>query len=127
MVDVVEAAEADQTSQLDKCDMGQAIKVILLGRLTDLADQSELVIDLGTLGQAGKGAMLQDTAQKSGQAMDWQALCDQIRAMGFADLAEAICSDQVKLAQNGRLLADKYGLQAQAGDEIALLPPVSGG
>jgi len=28
---------------------------------------------------------------------------------------------------NGALLADKAALQAGAGDEIALLPPVSGG
>jgi molybdopterin synthase sulfur carrier subunit len=31
------------------------------------------------------------------------------------------------VALNGALMADKATLQAGAGDEIALLPPVSGG
>jgi molybdopterin synthase sulfur carrier subunit len=33
----------------------------------------------------------------------------------------------VRLAVNGTVLSDKAALQAVDGDEIALLPPVSGG
>jgi molybdopterin synthase sulfur carrier subunit len=42
-------------------------------------------------------------------------------------LAEAACEPRTRVAVNGALLADKAALQAGAGDEIALLPPVSGG
>ena len=42
-------------------------------------------------------------------------------------LSEAAKGDKVKLALNGTVLADKTALAAQDGDEVALLPPVSGG
>ena len=42
-------------------------------------------------------------------------------------LGEAVRGDKVKLALNGALLADKTALAADDGDEVALLPPVSGG
>ena len=37
------------------------------------------------------------------------------------------CDEKVKVAHNGTLLADRTSLSAHDGDEIALLPPVSGG
>ena len=43
------------------------------------------------------------------------------------ELGGWLASDKVKLAVNGAILADKLDLQAADGDEIALLPPVSGG
>jgi molybdopterin synthase sulfur carrier subunit len=43
----------------------------------------------------------------------------------LADLAGA--SDKVRVAINGAVLADKTTLAAEDGDEVALLPPVSGG
>ncbi|QDH36249.1 MoaD/ThiS family protein [Porphyrobacter sp. YT40] len=42
-------------------------------------------------------------------------------------LADALDDPRNRVALNGALLADKAALQAAAGDEIALLPPVSGG
>ncbi len=42
-------------------------------------------------------------------------------------VAEALADPRNRVAVNGALIADKPGLQAAAGDEIALLPPVSGG
>ena len=42
-------------------------------------------------------------------------------------LAEALDDPRNRVALNGALIADKRSLQAAAGDEIALLPPVSGG
>lgn len=55
--------------------------------------------------------------------LDWAGL------LGALDtgMAAQIASDRVRLAVNGALLADKTQLQAGAGDEVALLPPVSGG
>lgn len=44
-----------------------------------------------------------------------------------APLAEALASDSTKVAVNGALAADKAAIVATAGDEIAFLPPVSGG
>ena len=51
--------------------------------------------------------------------LDWAAL--------VAQLGEGLTGDKVKVALNGTVLADKTSLQAADGDEIALLPPVSGG
>ena len=42
-------------------------------------------------------------------------------------LGEALRGEKVKVALNGTVLADKTALAARDGDEIALLPPVSGG
>ena len=43
------------------------------------------------------------------------------------DLGDALEGGKVKLAVNGAVLADKRTLMAEDGDEVALLPPVSGG
>ena len=42
-------------------------------------------------------------------------------------VAETVGSERVRLACGGELLADKTQLLAQDGEEVALLPPVSGG
>ena len=79
-----------------------AVKLVFLGRLADLAGapESELPAPL-----------------------DWPALVEALSG----DLGEWIAGDKVKLAVNGTVLADKAALQANDGDEVALLPPVSGG
>ena len=79
-----------------------AVTVVVLGRLADLAG-------VGELEMAGP--------------VDWAALLERLHgAMG-----EAASGERVKLALNGAVLADKTALLARDGDEIALLPPVSGG
>lgn len=55
--------------------------------------------------------------------LDWAGL----RAAFPPALAEAVDDPRNRVALNGALLADKAVLQAADGDEIALLPPVSGG
>jgi molybdopterin synthase sulfur carrier subunit len=78
------------------------ITVVLLGKLADLAGAPTLTL-------AGP--------------LDWAGL---LAALPSA-LAETIDDPRNRVALNGALMADKATLQAGAGDEIALLPPVSGG
>ncbi len=43
------------------------------------------------------------------------------------DLSAALNSSKVRLAVNGKLIADRGALMLRDGDEVAFLPPVSGG
>lgn len=79
-----------------------AVKLVFLGRLADLAGAPE---------------------REVGAPLDWPALVEALQG----DLGEWIAGDRVKLALNGAVLADKTVLRAEDGDEVALLPPVSGG
>ncbi len=78
------------------------ITIVLLGKLADLAGAPSLFLP-GPLDWAGLRAALPEA------------------------LAAAAEDPRNRIALNGVLLADKAGLQAGEGDEIALLPPVSGG
>ena len=55
--------------------------------------------------------------------LDWDGL---IAALP-GPLGEAVHHQRTRLALNGAVLADRTSLAARDGDEIALLPPVSGG
>ena len=79
-----------------------AVRLVFLGKLADLAGAPEKEV-------AGP--------------LDWQALLDALPD----PLAEVARGEKVKLALNGTVLADKTALTASEGDEVALLPPVSGG
>lgn len=79
-----------------------AVRVVFLGKLADLA-----------------GA----PAKEVSGPLDWQALL----AALSGPLAEAVRGEKIKVALNGTVLADKAALAADHGDEVALLPPVSGG
>ena len=79
-----------------------AVKLLFLGKLADLA-----------------GAPEQDLAGP----LDWAGLLAALPAA----LAAAVQGEKVKLAVNATVLADKTALAAADGDEVALLPPVSGG
>lgn len=78
------------------------ITVVLLGKLADLGGAPSLAL---------------------AAPLDWAGL---LAALPDA-LAEAAQDPRVRAAVNGALLADKAALHAGEGDEIALLPPVSGG
>ena len=78
------------------------IRVVFLGKLADLAGAGE--------------------AELAGP-LDWEGLL----ALLPTALAEAAADPRNRIAVNGALLAEKGALQASGGDEIALLPPVSGG
>lgn len=55
--------------------------------------------------------------------LNWTGL---IEAVGPA-VAEQLQTKRVHIACAGRVLSEKSALNAQDGDEVALLPPVSGG
>lgn len=79
-----------------------AVKLVFLGKLADLA-----------------GAPDRDVPGP----LDWAGLLAALPG----PLGEAAKQDRTRIAVNGALLADKASLQAADGDEVALLPPVSGG
>ena len=79
-----------------------AVRLVFLGKLADLA-----------------GAPEKDVAGP----LDWEGLLAALPG----PLGEVVRGDKVKLAVGGTVLADKTALRAADGDEIALLPPVSGG
>ncbi len=85
------------------CDRRMStVKLVFLGKLADLAGEENRTV---------------------AAPLDWNGLLLQLGE----PLAGEIASDRVKLAVDGILLADKTALEAPAGTEIALLPPVSGG
>ncbi len=79
-----------------------AIKLVFLGKLADLAGVSEKLVEA---------------------PLDWEGLLDELHG----PLGEAAAQERTKIALNGAVVADKTTLSARDGDEIALLPPVSGG
>ena len=79
-----------------------AVKLVFLGKLADLA-----------------GAPDKDVAGP----LDWKGLLEALPG----PLGEAVRGERTRLALNGAVLPDKTALAAANGDEVALLPPVSGG
>jgi len=79
-----------------------AVRLVFLGKLADLANAPELEVE---------------------GPLDWNGLLGRLHG----PLGEAVAGERVKLALNGKVLPDKTALSAADGDEIALLPPVSGG
>lgn len=79
-----------------------AVRLVFLGKLADLAGSEE---------------------RSLAAPLDWPGVLAALEP----ELASAISADTTKIAVNGALLADKSALAAGQGDEIAFLPPVSGG
>ena len=79
-----------------------SVKLVFLGKLADLA-----------------GAPAKDVPGP----LDWPGLLHALPG----PLGEAVKSEKVKLGLNGTVVPDKTALAASDGDEVALLPPVSGG
>jgi molybdopterin converting factor small subunit len=85
-----------------------AARLVFLGRLEELA------------GSGGADFAL-------GGSLEWAALVERLSSDYSPELVDLIAGDRVKVALNGALVADKQGLVLSNGDEIAFLPPVSGG
>lgn len=79
-----------------------AVTILFLGPLRDMAGQE---------------------TREVAAPLDWAGL---LEAVG-SEVAEQLQQERVNIACAGRVLADKAALMAQDGDEVALLPPVSGG
>lgn len=76
-------------------------RLVFLGRLEDVAGVAELAIAPGPL--------------------------DQILAALDPALAVQLLGERVRMALNGQLIAEGGGIVLAQGDELAFLPPVSGG
>jgi molybdopterin synthase sulfur carrier subunit len=79
-----------------------SVKLVFLGKLADLAGAPERDMDA---------------------PLDWASLVEALEG----PLGDAVAGEKVRLAVNGTVLPEKTALFAQHGDEVALLPPVSGG
>jgi sulfur-carrier protein len=79
-----------------------AVKLVFLGRLADVAGGAERVVE-------GAGSL--------------EALLASLEP----DMAAALNAERIKLALNGTLVTDRTALALRDGDELAFLPPVSGG
>jgi molybdopterin synthase sulfur carrier subunit len=76
-------------------------QLVFLGRLADLAGAGELAVEPGPL--------------------------ETVLAALAPELAVALLDERVRLALNGELIAGSGGIVLAEGDELAFLPPVSGG
>ncbi len=76
-------------------------RLVFLGRLEDLAGRAERDVPAGSLSEI-LGAL-------------------------DRDLVAALTGDRIRLALNGTLVADRTALVLADEDELAFLPPVSGG
>lgn len=85
------------------------IRVVYLGKLADVA---------------GKGES--EFFSSSGD-LDWPEILALLDDHVREGLADAVLDERVKVALNGNVLADREALIARHGDEVAFLPPVSGG
>jgi len=79
-----------------------AVTILFLGPLRDLAGEA---------------------SREAAAPLDWAGL---LAAVG-PDVASQLTEERVNIACAGRVLGDKTALIANDGDEVALLPPVSGG
>ncbi len=71
----------------------------------------------------GKLADLAGAAESDFDGRDWPALLAAVPAPLAAEIAGA----RIRVALNGAVVADKTALSIGADDELAFLPPVSGG
>lgn len=78
------------------------VTIVFLGPLRDVAGEAERAV---------------------AAPLDWPGLLSLVGPT----LAAQLRDDRVHVACAGRVLADKTALAAVDGDEVALLPPVSGG
>lgn len=79
-----------------------AVTILFLGPLRDLAGEATREVEA---------------------PLDWTDLLDVVGP----EVAAQLSQERVNVACAGKVLGDKTALNAQDGEEVALLPPVSGG
>ena len=79
-----------------------SVTILFLGPLRDLAGEAE---------------------REVAAPLDWEGLLGTVGP----DIAAQLENERVNVACKDKVLADKRALMAEDGDEVALLPPVSGG
>lgn len=79
-----------------------AVTIIFLGPLRDIAGEE---------------------SRDAPAPLDWDGL---LAAIG-PEVADQLTGERVNIACGGKVLSDKTALNARDGEEVALLPPVSGG
>lgn len=77
------------------------VKLVFLGRLADLAGTAEQMTEAGSLVE--------------------------VLATLAPELTLGLCDERVRMALNGQLIARDAVPELHNGDELAFLPPVSGG
>lgn len=85
------------------------VRVLYLGRLQDIAGRAE-----------------SEFGSSSGD-LDWPDLLAVLEDHVNPAISQAAADPSTKVAVNGELQLDREGLIFRHGDEVALLPPVSGG
>jgi sulfur-carrier protein len=70
---------------------------------------------------------LADEAGSAQREVPVAASLDMVLAGLEPELAQALSDPRIRLARNGALIAESQGLALADGDELAFLPPVSGG
>ena len=70
---------------------------------------------------------LEDAAGGAERLVEPVASLDSLLARLEPQLASALRAERIKLALNGALIFDRSSLTHKDGDELAFLPPVSGG
>ncbi|MFN3468332.1 MAG: MoaD/ThiS family protein [Novosphingobium sp.] len=76
-------------------------RLVFLGRLEDVAGMPQMEVPSGPV--------------------------EQVLAALVPELAVALLDEKVRMALNGRLIGDRGAVVLGEGDELAFLPPVSGG
>lgn len=70
---------------------------------------------------------LEEAAGAGEREVDHAASLDAVLASLEPELADALRAERIKVAVNGQLVRDSASLTLCDGDEVAFLPPVSGG
>ncbi len=83
-------------------------RMVFLGRLADVAGKGEAEFGFSS-------------------PLDWPDVIAWLEDAFSATLADSVRDPRTRLAINGEVLADRESLVLNIGDELAFLPPVSGG
>lgn len=70
---------------------------------------------------------LEDAAGEAEREVETVPSLDRLLALLEPRLADTLRGSRIKLAVNGEVMGDAWTVELKDGDELAFLPPVSGG